>query len=1426
MADGGQLTFLPRMDDVSEEQDAGAGGLTSFFGKWWSKPEVSASPVSAPPPIAHLSAEAQPPTSSNDAAQSDNLSSSDTSSLNLVIDETQIPRSKAKKLAALFRKERSGLIDYEKSMFKQYWMPDSAGRECYLCEEKFTTFRRRHHCRLCGQIFCAKCCSVNIAGASLGYLGDLRLCTYCAAKVDEHLAEDDQKSPDLLVAPQPILLASPVKGDLETPGPTNSYEVATVSNATLLWSGKKELSPEKKDSLSLPPPSYKPPAMLSVEGLFSVQDNPKLMNSENSSRVNLSDEDEGATVPEWVKNMELAESGHALKSIENSLSQKPNEAVHFDLGSLAVESLDDQQIPKEPVMKKDSLNKKSSLSPEVPEFINENDVDKLFDHQAEMLVDYLFQREGLCKERWRDIVLNQARLIPSKVIVDVFNRRDMMNILQYVHIKTLPTDEPPKAETIWGVACSNSVTHSSMCGELTNASVMLISAAELLKAAGLRLVVGVKKEVLARIARATGAEIVPGGEAQLQQNQNVGFCPLFVQREIRRGDGSTQFVLVFDQCPPDRGCSLLLQGGTKDELRSVKKILKFLILNFYSSKLERAFLAMNDCKLAYTLSNCPACENRRENIEATDPENDFLTALHQSVLSSSPYIEFEPPFLETPRGKESALLPYFKQPLYHFGANCSRAVSEVRRKEPEHLKSPYKPVFATTSPASPNYASKVAAFRALSSVLFQKKLDRQSKGSLTSTPADSLHTLGLQAKEDVFDPFVHQRIAILFGSYSPKSPNAPLLCVRPWVVSMQFYATNDMTLGEFLTKFCFNKDYQCPSTNCELSMMEHSRKMVYGRICVEVTTTNLQHGLLSDGSAEEKRIASYHYCEECRASSPIVYMDVATWHLSFARFLDYLANASFSQGTIKTPSGNVCNHCYFHQQSHFFSFNNYVTNFKVSTIMPYHVQFSPIVCNINNAQISTKSLAEMLTRTIALSQSICAQGNERLDNFCQTEKSMQIAGQFYNTLKELLDGSQKTIGELFDSVKHLCEQEDRLVSSMSDEAIQTNDILIHMRAEIYGRIQLWNEQCSVLSASVRAMKRGEELVPGAEDGAGAYKPDIGSIIAYALASNEYEDGRAKSRDAMGDADIPLNLSARSNADDEDISLGEHVEVEFQDSQASYYVKGYYAERFRLLRKLLFPKGEEGFIRSLSTSNYWTPQGGKSGAFFYRTNDQRFVIKQMSKFEVQSFVKFAPRYFEYIKTAALEKKLTTLCKVYGVFRIGYRHKTSGVQIKADILVMEYLFYKKNVSKVWDLKGSLRNRFANTKSSSDLVLMDENFIKDLWNSQLYVYPHSKAALNQAISNDSHFLSAQHVMDYSLLVGVDDATGELILGIVDYMRTYTLDKKVESWVKIVAVPGAHLPTVISPQLYCTRFSEAIDTYFPVVPDQWTGLGSTMSY
>lgn len=50
-----------------------------------------------------------------------------------------------------------------------------------------------------------------------------------------------------------------------------------------------------------------------------------------------------------------------------------------------------------------------------------------------------------------------------------------------------------------------------------------------------------------------------------------------------------------------------------------------------------------------------------------------------------------------------------------------------------------------------------------------------------------------------------------------------------------------------------------------------------------------------------------------------------------------------------------------------------------------------------------------------------------------------------------------------------------------------------------------------------------------------------------------------------------------------------------------------------------------------------------------------------------------------------------------------------------------------------------------------------------SPLYILPHSKAVLTAAIQNDTEFLSAQSVMDYSLLVGLDSENKELVVGII---------------------------------------------------------------
>ena len=37
------------------------------------------------------------------------------------------------------------------------WIADSEVKFCPICKKQFNVARRRHHCRLCGGIMCAKC---------------------------------------------------------------------------------------------------------------------------------------------------------------------------------------------------------------------------------------------------------------------------------------------------------------------------------------------------------------------------------------------------------------------------------------------------------------------------------------------------------------------------------------------------------------------------------------------------------------------------------------------------------------------------------------------------------------------------------------------------------------------------------------------------------------------------------------------------------------------------------------------------------------------------------------------------------------------------------------------------------------------------------------------------------------------------------------------------------------------------------------------------------------------------------------------------------------------------------------------------------------------------------------------------------------------
>ncbi|PIN21252.1 Phosphatidylinositol-4-phosphate 5-kinase [Handroanthus impetiginosus] len=357
----------------------------------------------------------------------------------------------------------------------------------------------------------------------------------------------------------------------------------------------------------------------------------------------------------------------------------------------------------------------------------------------------------------------------------------------------------------------------------------------------------------------------------------------------------------------------------------------------------------------------------------------------------------------------------------------------------------------------------------------------------------------------------------------------------------------------------------------------------------------------------------------------------------------------------------------------------------------------------------------------------------------------------------------------------------------------------------------------------------------------------------------------------------------------------HARVSFAEDgplgKVKYTVTCYYAKRFEALRRICCPS-EVDFIRSLSRCKKWGAQGGKSNVFFAKTLDDRFIIKQVTKTELESFIKFAPGYFKYLSESISSGSPTCLAKILGIYQVTSKHFKGGKESKMDLLVMENLLFGRNLTRLYDLKGSLRARYNPDSSGGNKVLLDQNLIEAMptffffWfffftffyfkggkeskmdllvmenllfgrnltrlydlkgslrarynpdssggnkvlldqnlieampTSPIFVGNKAKRLLERAVWNDTAFLASIDVMDYSLLVGVDKEKHELVLGIIDFMRKYTWDKHLETWVKASGILGGSNdpPTVISPKQYKKRFRKAMTTYFLMVPDQWS--------
>jgi 1-phosphatidylinositol-3-phosphate 5-kinase len=289
-----------------------------------------------------------------------------------------------------------------------------------------------------------------------------------------------------------------------------------------------------------------------------------------------------------------------------------------------------------------------------------------------------------------------------------------------------------------------------------------------------------------------------------------------------------------------------------------------------------------------------------------------------------------------------------------------------------------------------------------------------------------------------------------------------------------------------------------------------------------------------------------------------------------------------------------------------------------------------------------------------------------------------------------------------------------------------------------------------------------------------YDDEPTSMIAYALMSPEYQRQTSAEGESLVSYPSELNIPrpvddtifdpSRSNGsvDESILSISSsrstslldplsytkalHARVSYGEDgtlgKVKYTVTCYYAKRFEALRGICLPSELE-YIRSLSRCKKWGAQGGKSNVFFAKTLDDRFIIKQVTKTELESFIKFAPAYFKYLSESISTKSPTCLAKILGIYQVATKQLKSGKETKMDVLIMENLLFGRTVKRLYDLKGSSRARYNPDSSGSNKVLLDQNLIEAMPTSPIFVGNKAKRLLERAVWNDTAFLAVSFIL-----------------------------------------------------------------------------------
>lgn len=211
--------------------------------------------------------------------------------------------------------------------------------------------------------------------------------------------------------------------------------------------------------------------------------------------------------------------------------------------------------------------------------------------------------------------------------------------------------------------------------------------------------------------------------------------------------------------------------------------------------------------------------------------------------------------------------------------------------------------------------------------------------------------------------------------------------------------------------------------------------------------------------------------------------------------------------------------------------------------------------------------------------------------------------------------------------------------------------------------------------------------------------------------------------------IPLGLAAKGEGE---IELADGITVE-------HLARGEF-ETFRRFLGL----DEATYLQSFSqVDGGAASDGGRSGSLYWFSSDRRYLLKSSTKSDFEKLVDMMPRYLAHFQAAEAAGRPCLLLRFFGAYRFRAGDEVLG------LLCMNDVWDGQKPSRIYDIKGTTHHRYVDEEDDAGVVLKDLNL-----KSYLLLDNTHGAEVWEAFKYDSEFLEQENSIDYSLLLGLDDA------------------------------------------------------------------------